>query len=139
DLARPRVVEEHRAEQGAVVEEEAPEDGVGGGARAQPLRPLERPAPVAHGAGDPGGEPAHAGPEATRPVAVGRRRPVTLRVGEVGERALELCRRLVHTPDHQLERVLKDVRYRRGKRNTEGATLRTGSQIFDLKGGRPRA
>src|SRR5439155_9097733 len=98
-----------------VVEQEAAEDGVRRRARAQPLGPFERPAPVTRPGGRSGGKPAHAGPEAARPVAVGRRRPLALGVGVVGEGALDLRPRLVDAPDHPLERALEDVRHLSGK------------------------
>ena len=72
DRTRQGIAQEHRADEGAIVEEKAPEDGVGVGARAQSLGPLLRPAPVAGLAGAMGGEPAQAIPEAAGPVPAGR-------------------------------------------------------------------
>src|SRR5206468_340579 len=66
-----------RAAEGAVVEEETLEDGVGVGARAQPLGPLLGPMPVAGLSGAVGSEPAHTIPEAAGPVPARRGSPPT--------------------------------------------------------------
>ena len=76
DLARQGISQEHRADEGAVVEEETLEDSIGVGARAQPLGPLLGPAPVAGLSGAVGGEPAQAIPEAAGPVPAGRGGPL---------------------------------------------------------------
>ena len=72
---RQGIGQEHRADEGAVVEEEAPEDGVRVGAWAQPLGPLLGPAPVADLAGAVGGKPTQAIPETASPVPAGRSGP----------------------------------------------------------------
>src|SRR5207248_4721249 len=110
DLARRRVPVEERPGHGAVIEEKAAEGRVGRGARAQPLGPLERPAAVPRAARGLGGEPAHAGPEAARPVATGRGHPLAGGLGVVGKRALELGTGLVHALQHLVERGLPEAR-----------------------------
>ncbi len=77
DVACQGVGEKDRAEEGTVVEEEAPKDGVRVSAWAQPFGPVLGPVPVAGLSGVVGGQPAHTIPEASRPVPTGRSGPLT--------------------------------------------------------------